>query len=202
MVKSSREPGENPDDEPSRWDTFARAFRGDDFVGTVVDRRYQITARIGAGGMGVVYRAQHLSLDRPVAVKVLHAALADVQTRFPKGASIRCRSSTNNEDLPGFSGAGLYDSFTHRPDEGHLGKSIRQVFASMWNFRAFEEREFYRVDHLQAAMGVVLHENQKAAKARSLARLDAALRPYGLAVVELGSTRRGSRLGSAGRARE
>lgn len=32
---------------------------------------------------------------------------------------------------------------------------------------------------------VVLHENQKAAKARSLARLDAALRPHGLAVVEL-----------------
>ena len=30
----------------------------------------------------------------------------------------RCRSSTNNEDLVGFNGAGLYDSFTHRPDEG------------------------------------------------------------------------------------
>ncbi|MCK5943107.1 MAG: hypothetical protein KAI24_14100, partial [Planctomycetes bacterium] len=88
-------------------------------------------------------------------------ALAEVQRRFPEGQPIRCRSSTNNEDLPGFSGAGLYDSFTHKPDEGHLGKSIRQVFASLWNFRAFEEREFYRIDHLQAAMGVVLHPNQK-----------------------------------------
>ena len=88
-------------------------------------------------------------------------ALTAVQARFPAEQSIRCRSSTNNEDLPGFSGAGLYDSFTHKPDEGHLGKSVRQVFASLWNFRAYEEREFHRIDHLKAAMGVVLHPNQK-----------------------------------------
>jgi hypothetical protein len=88
-------------------------------------------------------------------------ALTAVQAKFPADQSIRCRSSTNNEDLPGFSGAGLYDSFTHKPDEGHLGKSIRQAFASLWNFRAYEEREFHRIDHLQAAMGVVLHPNQK-----------------------------------------
>jgi len=93
--------------------------------------------------------------------KWMEDALAAAQRRFPDGQSIRSRSSTNNEDLPGFSGAGLYDSFTHKPDEGHLGKSIRQVFASLWNFRAYEEREFHRIDHLQAAMGVVLHPNQK-----------------------------------------
>jgi hypothetical protein len=29
----------------------------------------------------------------------------------------------------------------------------------MWNFRAFEEREFFRIDHLAAAMGVLLHPN-------------------------------------------
>jgi hypothetical protein len=86
-------------------------------------------------------------------------ALSELQIGFPEGTSIRCRSSTNNEDLPGFSGAGLYDSFTHRPDERHLSKSIKQVYASMWNFRAFEEREFFRIDHLAAAMGVLLHPN-------------------------------------------
>jgi hypothetical protein len=87
------------------------------------------------------------------------AALSDVQSSFPSGTSIRCRSSTNNEDLPGFSGAGLYDSFTQHPDEGHLSKSIKQVYASLWNFRAFEEREFYRIDHFAAAMGVLVHPN-------------------------------------------
>ena len=88
-------------------------------------------------------------------------AFAAARAEFAADQSIRCRSSTNNEDLPGFSGAGLYDSFTHKPDEGELGKSIRQVYASMWNFRAFEEREFFRIDHMQAAMGVVLHKNTK-----------------------------------------
>jgi len=83
--------------------------------------------------------------------------LGELQKAFPAGTAIRCRSSTNNEDLPGFSGAGLYASFTHRPDEGHLSKTIKQVFASLWTFRAFEEREFYRVDHLATAMGGLVH---------------------------------------------
>lgn len=86
-------------------------------------------------------------------------SLGTLQGLFAQGTSIRCRSSTNNEDLPGFSGAGLYDSYTHHPAEGHLEKSVKQVFASLWNLRAFEEREFYRVDHKAAAMGVLLHPN-------------------------------------------
>jgi hypothetical protein len=78
---------------------------------------------------------------------------------FPEGTAVRCRSSTNNEDLPGFSGAGLYTSKTQHLDEGHIKKSIKQVYASMWNFRAYEERDFSRVDHFIAAMGVLCHPN-------------------------------------------
>jgi hypothetical protein len=83
--------------------------------------------------------------------------LGELQKSFPAGTSIRCRSSTNNEDLPNFSGAGLYDSKTQHPDEGHISKCIKQVYASTWNFRAFTEREFYRIDHLTTAMGVLTH---------------------------------------------
>lgn len=78
---------------------------------------------------------------------------------FNSGTSIRCRSSTNNEDLPGFNGAGLYDSKTQHPDEGHISKSIKQVYASLWNLRAYDEREFARVDHFTASMGVLCHPN-------------------------------------------
>ncbi|MCB1096541.1 MAG: hypothetical protein KDN22_13270 [Verrucomicrobiae bacterium] len=85
--------------------------------------------------------------------------LAILQKAFPEGTSIRCRSSTNNEDMEGFNGAGLYNSCTHREDEGHLIKSIKQVWASLWTYRAFEEREFYRVDHMQVYMGVLVHPN-------------------------------------------
>ncbi len=78
---------------------------------------------------------------------------------FPEGTPIRCRSSTNNEDLPGFSGAGLYTSKTQYPEEGHISKSVKQVYASMWNFRAYDERDFYRVDQYIAAMGILCHPN-------------------------------------------
>jgi hypothetical protein len=81
------------------------------------------------------------------------------QDRYPDQTPLRCRSSTNNEDLPGFSGAGLYDSFTQRPDEGHLAKCIKQVYASLWNDRAFIERDFYRIDHRATAMAVLVHPN-------------------------------------------
>jgi pyruvate,water dikinase len=86
-------------------------------------------------------------------------ALSVLQSAFPVGTGIRCRSSGNAEDLTNFNGAGLYDSFTHRPTEGHIAKSVKQVWASLWNLRAWDEREFFRVDHLTSAMGVLVHPN-------------------------------------------
>ncbi|BCX89115.1 pyruvate, water dikinase [Methylomarinovum tepidoasis] len=77
----------------------------------------------------------------------------------PFHQSLRCRSSTNNEDLPGFNGAGLYRSTTHKADEGALIESVKKVWASLWNDGAFEERAFWRVDHLHTYMGVLIHPN-------------------------------------------
>jgi hypothetical protein len=71
--------------------------------------------------------------------------------------SIRLRSSTNNEDLEGFNGAGLYESNTHHPDEGDIADSVKKVWASLWTARAFEERRFYRIDHFKTYMGVLAH---------------------------------------------
>ena len=89
-------------------------------------------------------------------------ALTAMHATYPEGQSLRYRSSTNNEDLPGFSGAGLYSSKTQDPDEtaeDGIDKSIKAVWASLWNFRAFVERDFHRIDHTKTAMGVLVHPN-------------------------------------------
>ena len=91
----------------------------------------------------------------------MYDELTILQQSFPAGTNIRCRSSTNNEDLPGFSGAGLYDSKTHKITEGHLSKTVKEVFAGLWTFRAFAERDFFRIDHLDVGMGVLCHPNFK-----------------------------------------
>jgi Protein kinase domain len=60
---------------------------GDDLIGSVVGERYLILERIGGGGMGEVYKAQDVRLQRPAAIKVLRAQLtldAEALARFSR----------------------------------------------------------------------------------------------------------------------
>ncbi len=47
-----------------------------DLVGTTIENTYRIEKLLGEGGMGAVYRAREISLDRPVAIKVMHPHIA------------------------------------------------------------------------------------------------------------------------------
>lgn len=68
------------------------------------------------------------------------------------------RSSTNAEDLDGFNGAGLYESIVLAagPSPEQVADALREVWASVWLQRAFEERDWYRIDHRAVAMGVLV----------------------------------------------
>lgn len=52
--------------------TIIRAVRW--YPGSILGGRFKLEERLGEGGMGVVFRARHLTMDIPVAVKVMHAA--------------------------------------------------------------------------------------------------------------------------------
>ena len=69
-------------------------MRGAELQGQILDKRYEIVARIAEGAMGVVYRGVRLKLDRAVAIKVMHHALPDVgdaRKRFEREAQLMAR---------------------------------------------------------------------------------------------------------------
>ncbi len=77
-----------------------------------------------------------------------------------KGIRMRFRSSTNAEDLDGFTGAGLYTSKSAEPGSDDLVlDAIREVWASVWFFRAFEERSYRSIDHTAVGMALLVHNS-------------------------------------------
>ncbi len=61
----------------------------DEFIGTILDGRYQIEQLIGEGGMGRVYSGEHVEIGRTVAIKILHAVysnMPDLVERFRREA--------------------------------------------------------------------------------------------------------------------
>ena len=102
---------------------------------------------------GLVYLVRHAPMDEPFA-DALDARVAELFG----DAKVRLRSSTNAEDLPGFSGAGLYTSVSAwavGPDRA--SSRVRKVWASIWSFRAVEERTWWNIDHMAVRMGIAVN---------------------------------------------
>jgi hypothetical protein len=93
---------------------------------------------------------------------------------------VRFRSSSNAEDALSFNGAGLYDSTSacladendadalgpshcdpDQPAERDLCRAMNRVWASLWKMKAYEEREWYGIDHRQVVMGILVNTRTK-----------------------------------------
>ena len=75
------------------------AAEHDTLIGRVLDERYEIRAPLGQGGMGTVYRGWQLSVDREVAIKVIHPKLSNDRSavkRFLREARLASRLSQPN----------------------------------------------------------------------------------------------------------
>src|SRR5690606_38601763 len=78
----------------------APASAEDSLIGTVLDRRYRVDARIGEGGMARVYRVTHTLIGRVLAVKVLLPELRHDRAlveRFLREA--RCASAVKHPNV-------------------------------------------------------------------------------------------------------
>jgi serine/threonine protein kinase len=67
---------------------------GESLVGTVLAGRYRIERLLGSGGMGSVYRAEHVLMRKACAVKVLHREMTQVKevvARFEREAVAAAR---------------------------------------------------------------------------------------------------------------
>lgn len=107
-------------------------------------------------------RVRKLVLDHPVDPELLAEMVRTVTEQLGR-KKLRLRSSSNTEDLPTFNGAGLHTSASAdvAGEVLALDDGLRTVWASLWNTRAYDEREFGHVEQSQAAMAVLVHEAWK-----------------------------------------
>jgi phosphoenolpyruvate synthase/pyruvate phosphate dikinase len=106
------------------------------------ERLTQMRARIQSAKMGNELR---------------DAVLRRVQAEY-RGKGMFVRSSTNAEDLPNFNGAGLYSTVPNVRDDEKLIEAIKTVWASIWNFEAYEARERAGIDHTKVYPAVLIQE--------------------------------------------
>jgi rifampicin phosphotransferase len=72
------------------------------------------------------------------------------------GKPVFVRSSSNAEDLPNFSGAGLYSSVPNVREDEKLIEAVKKVWASLWKFEAYEARVRNFVDQQTVYMSALV----------------------------------------------
>jgi serine/threonine-protein kinase len=120
--------------------------RLDAVIGRTISH-YKVLRKIGGGGMGVVYKATDLSLDRPVALKLIAPELAEdehFRARFLKEP--RLAASLDHPNVVPIYEAGERDGklylamrYVERPEERPGAR--RQAVARAGHSRAGADRE-------------------------------------------------------------
>jgi len=86
----------------------------DPLLGKFLDARYRLDAVLGAGGVGVVYRAEHTKLRQPVAIKVLRDSFSEseaIRRRFDREA--QALSSLRHPNVVALTDYGISDGIPY-----------------------------------------------------------------------------------------
>jgi serine/threonine protein kinase len=121
-----------PDDfTPLRADETISDVPVDPLIGRVFEGKYRLDERLGGGGMGTVYRATHLLIDRPVAIKVLSQRFVGDETaqqRFRREARAAGRMQHPNAVTVNDFGA-TEDGYLYIAMELLEGQTLRDLLA-------------------------------------------------------------------------
>ena len=110
----------------------------DPLIGKVLSERYRIVRKIGEGGMGAVYQAEHALIEKKIALKILFQDLTrrpDLVARFLQEAKSASRIGHENIiDISDFgqSPDGLVFIAMEYLDGQDLGKLLKQTGAMHW----------------------------------------------------------------------
>jgi serine/threonine-protein kinase len=111
--------------------SVAAAELRDPFIGQTLKGTYFVEMRIGGGGMGDVYRARHVTLDAPIALKILKRSLLSdpsIVQRFHREA--RAASRLRHANIISVTDFGQNDDGTlYMAMEYVAGKSLARVIA-------------------------------------------------------------------------
>src|ERR687890_149401 len=128
---------------------------------------YRIEARIGRGGMGVVYRAQHLNLQRRAAIKIIAPELADAEgfrERFNREA--RIAAAFQHPNIVTVYDAGEVDGLLYLAMQYIEGSDLAAVLRSQGRLRPYRAIDVCRqvAAALDAAHGQnLIHRDVKPA---------------------------------------
>jgi serine/threonine-protein kinase len=162
---------------------FARRYATE-----LLDNKYRIVERLGAGGMGEVYRAVHTYLDAPRVIKIIRASIAgnDASDRFLREARLATKVQHPNV-------ATLHD-FAALPDGSHYmvweyieGQNLANVLRDRGTLPPPEEVDITRqaLDGLEAIHRAGIVHRDISPENLMITRADGAARPA-VKIIDLG----------------
>ncbi|WP_405575533.1 phosphoenolpyruvate synthase [Streptomyces sp. NBC_01167] len=101
---------------------------------------------------------QHLMQNMPMPDEIARAITGSVPKLLDEGRRLVVRSSSNAEDLPGFSAAGIYDSVTTVRGADQLLDAVRHVWVSLLSPRSVRLRHQVGISLDDTYMGVIIQE--------------------------------------------
>ncbi len=137
------------------YDEFIKANNLDELIYTLLnDQKFVHDPAYRRGKLvGLRESIKQGKFDERLRAQILQRVKRDFT-----GKGLFVRSSSNSEDLPNFSGAGLYTTVPNVREADELINAVKTVWASLWNFEAYEARERAVIDHSKIFMAVLIQE--------------------------------------------